>query len=97
LSREPINANWIPGNQYTRSTFAELIPRTQPQGVLSSTGTRSAKISEAERLGIPKGERNQWLRGTTADAAWDTGLGLNNPNYMQHLTDLHFKLAAPKT
>ena len=54
-------------------------------------------ISEAERLGIPKGERNQWLSGNTANAAWDTGLGLKNSKYMQHLTDLHFKLAAPKT
>lgn len=52
---------------------------------------------ELGKLGIPKGERKQWLKGNTANAAWNTGLGLNNSKYMQHLTDLHFKLAAPKT
>lgn len=71
--------------------------KTSSAGVVTNRVTRAAKMSEAERLGIPKGERNQWLRGNTADASWDTGLGLNNSKYMQQLTDLHFKLAAPKT
>lgn len=57
----------------------------------------TSKLTEAERLGIPRGERSQYLRGTTADPSYYSGLGLNNPNYLQKLRDFHFIRKAPNT
>ena len=56
----------------------------------------NSNISELERLGIPKGERNQWLKGRTADKAQDVAIGLNNPNYLQSVRDVHFMQSAPE-
>ena len=56
----------------------------------------NSNISELERLGIPKGERNQWLKGRTADKAQDVAIGLNNPNYSQSVRDAHFMQTTPE-
>ena len=53
------------------------------------SGTRSAKISESERLGIPKGERKSYLHGTNADPSFYSGIGLNNQIYSQKIRDYH--------
>lgn len=53
------------------------------------SGTRSAKISESERLGIPKGERKSYLSGTNADPSFYSGIGLNNQIYSQKIRDYH--------
>ena len=53
------------------------------------SGTRSAKISESELLGIPKGERKVYLRGTNADPSFYSGIGLNNQIYSQKIRDYH--------
>ena len=56
----------------------------------------NSNISDLERLGIPKGERNQWLKGRTADKAQDVAIGLNNPNYSQSVRDAHFMQTTPE-
>ena len=62
------------------------------------TVKQSPKNIEEElgRLGIPKGERRQWLKGHTADRAYDSALGLGNNTYTQAVRDAHFKAKAPQ-
>lgn len=51
---------------------------------------------ELGRLGVPKGERRQWLKGHTADRAYDSALGLGNNTYTKAVRDAHFKAKSGK-
>lgn len=58
-----------PKSIYTAMSEAMAPVKTSSAGIWTNRGTRSAKISEAERLGIPKGDRNKIIvdRGEMLD------------------------------
>lgn len=77
---------WERGNNFLTKHFwfkKELPKITQPT---------QSKLTELERLGIPKGERKQYLTGNNADPSYYSAIGLNNTKYTQALRDLHFQL-----
>lgn len=67
----------------------------QQQPVIAKQSPKNIE-EELGRLGIPKGERRQWLKGKTADSAYDSALGLGNNTYTKAVRDAHFKAKSPK-
>lgn len=85
------------GKSYGAKTNSNLIdPRVKPL---------SKPISEAERLGIPKGERSnpkvledpQYWGYQQWNQRYNTAIESGNVKEVQRLRDLHFKIKAPST
>lgn len=72
-----------------------LIKFLDHNGEPGGFGIKPSKLTEAERLGIPKGERNNYLIGSTADPSYYSALGLGNNKYTQALRDFHFNQTIP--
>lgn len=72
-----------------------LIKFLDHNGEPGGFGIKPSKLTEAEKLGIPKGERNSYLIGSNADPSYYSALGLNNNKYIQSLRDFHFKQTVP--
>jgi hypothetical protein len=74
-------------NQNVLIKFIDNEGETPYMGLTSKSST----LTEAERLGIPKGERNSYLIRTNADPSYYSALGLKNTKYTQALRDYHFQ------
>ena len=86
ITGQPINSQYIPKPESINMGFA---------GAPDRFGIKPSKLTEAERLGIPKGDRNNYLIGSTADPSYYSALGLGNNKYTQALRDFHFNQTIP--
>lgn len=77
------------------TNYSATATNPPPKTSLAFFERQPAKISDAERLGIPKGERNAYLIGTNADPSYYTAIGLNNSRYTQRLRNFHFEQSFP--
>lgn len=116
------NLGWFQRTNKGTYTYEPIIPEKrityepikalEPSTSLKFFERRPARISEAERAGIPKGERNQPFKAKvpkiTVDnaasitpeqwtAAQDAAIARGDMAEAQRLRDLHFKVNAPDT